>query len=70
MLGLVKQLLDTGDEEGRAQAEPKRRTHVTHIGHTIPEIQQHLKASMGDRYPDAGISKSTIRRLLAAPTKK
>ena len=24
---------------------------------------------MGDRFPDAGISKSTIRRLLAAPTK-
>ena len=68
MLDLVRELLHVGDEAGRAQAEPKRRTDIAHIGHTIPEIRAHLENRMGERFPANGISTSTIRRLLAPPT--
>ena len=55
-----------GQGETKSLAEEKRRTSTVQLGKSIPQIREHLKREMGDRFPES-LSSSTIRRLMVAP---
>jgi len=65
ILDMTKEFLHLGGES-RPQAQDKRRTCTSQLGHSIPEILRHLKTKLGPRFP-ATLSLSTVRRMFVSP---